>query len=613
VQYVQFQFKNFKGIGDLTLDIEGPVTTLIGLNESGKTTILEAIFCFSYGAENLDALDPRMRSLRDPERWIPITKRSNFNEKIEISATLKMSSADQLALRNLLKNEADYRVVKLGDTITIRETYEFVNSRLKADGTKKYWTIDLEGVKGKARLERQIGSATPEWLAAVNFLKKRLPRIWYFPNFLFELPEYFLLSNDESQGTAEERDRNRFYRVTFEKILSKAIPGATLDTHLVSRMDSASRADQRSLAAALLDMSSEITATVFSGWKRIFGRRADNQEVMLNARKRDQVPIMELTIRSGGAYYDLSERSLGFRWFFMFLLMTTYRDVSLEDDGSILLLDEPASNLHSSAQAELLKSFEKLSVDCHVVYTTHSHHLINLKWLDAAYVVKNKALENIESDEYLMSNTADRTLIEAMRYRRFVHENPSSTSYFQPVLDLLTYRPSDLEPVPNVILVEGKSDFYILKYFIDVLGVGPDLKLVPGGGSGSLDTLIGLHIGWGKSFVVLLDGDSAGIREAERYAENFGKIVVERTVLMPAAIGDPKIIEIEDLLSKDDAEALISVVFPPAAVRPSAKKALFQSVSELYALRQSVTLTPATLTRVADLLTRLKALLDSQV
>jgi len=26
------------------------VTTLIGLNESGKTTILEAIFCFSYGA-----------------------------------------------------------------------------------------------------------------------------------------------------------------------------------------------------------------------------------------------------------------------------------------------------------------------------------------------------------------------------------------------------------------------------------------------------------------------------------------------------------------------------------------------------------------------------------
>ena len=76
MRYTQFRFKNFKGIENITLPLTGDVTTLIGLNESGKTTILEAIFCFSYGAENLDMLDPGMVSLRDPERWVPVSKRA---------------------------------------------------------------------------------------------------------------------------------------------------------------------------------------------------------------------------------------------------------------------------------------------------------------------------------------------------------------------------------------------------------------------------------------------------------------------------------------------------------------------------------------------------------
>lgn len=58
MHYTQFRFKNFKGIEQMTLKLSGPVTTLIGLNESGKTTILEAIFCFLYGAEDLEVINP---------------------------------------------------------------------------------------------------------------------------------------------------------------------------------------------------------------------------------------------------------------------------------------------------------------------------------------------------------------------------------------------------------------------------------------------------------------------------------------------------------------------------------------------------------------------------
>jgi ABC-type Mn2+/Zn2+ transport system ATPase subunit len=98
VQYKQFDFKNFKGIQSLTLPINEGVTTLIGLNESGKTTILEALYCFSYGAEKLEAINPGMSSLRNPEGWIPISQRANFNDAITITAIVTLDEEDKLDL-----------------------------------------------------------------------------------------------------------------------------------------------------------------------------------------------------------------------------------------------------------------------------------------------------------------------------------------------------------------------------------------------------------------------------------------------------------------------------------------------------------------------------------
>ena len=115
MRYTQFRFKNFKGIEEMTLNLSGPVTTLIGLNESGKTTILEAIFCFSYGAENLEVINPEMASLHVPDRWIPIGRRANFNDTIEICATVEVSDEDQSALR---QHMLDDHGLKLVDALT---------------------------------------------------------------------------------------------------------------------------------------------------------------------------------------------------------------------------------------------------------------------------------------------------------------------------------------------------------------------------------------------------------------------------------------------------------------------------------------------------------------
>ena len=48
MRYTKFEIQNFKGIKDLTIDLSkqpfNRIHTFVGLNESGKTTILEAIY-----------------------------------------------------------------------------------------------------------------------------------------------------------------------------------------------------------------------------------------------------------------------------------------------------------------------------------------------------------------------------------------------------------------------------------------------------------------------------------------------------------------------------------------------------------------------------------------
>ncbi len=615
MRYKEFSFKNFKGIEKMTLPLSGGVITLIGLNESGKTTILEAIFCFSYGAEDLDAINPTLASLRDPEQWIPISQRANFNDTIEITAVVVLDANDKQDLRKHIQSLYRLRLTSVPSEFIVTERYVFENSRFSAK--RKLWGLGIVGTKDQQRKPRPYAANSAEWLECVNYLTEKLPRIWYFPDFLFELPERFELTGPNASGdekldkSGDERlDKSRFYKATFENVLSQLGFAATLQTHVVERLHSTERADRRSLEALLLAMGQSITNTIFEGWNRIFGRAPAAQEVQLDAEPESGGgAFLELKIKGPDGYYNLSERSLGFRWFFMFLLMTSFHGDTDTRSKPLFLLDEPASNLHSSAQAELLKSFEKLLNRCDLVYTTHSHHLINVRWLDAAYVVKNAALDSLDFADYLTSRMGARTSITATKYRQFVAEHPDQTSYFEPVLELLDYRPSVLEPVPEVLLVEGKSDFFLLRYMTEVIGVKSELKIVPGtgagAGAGSLDAVIRLHIGWGKSFLILLDGDAEGKKQLARYEQAFGPMIKDRCVLLPDICHDPKMKEAEDLLSDTDKAKVISEVFTADVQPPKPKKALQHAVMELYARKQSVSLEAATVERFKQLVAEL--------
>ncbi|MFM2306824.1 MAG: hypothetical protein RLZZ367_1493, partial [Bacteroidota bacterium] len=534
MKFTEFKIKNFKGIENVTVDLDkspdANIYTLVGLNESGKTTILEAINFFNPNEKGLNALELPGATIKDYNILIPISKRDNFNDVISIEVTIKLDIDDLAKIDEHTASKTLFRKVKKVESIKYYRNYKFKDSKfqeldsrwtgfhgwLKTEPKEKYINID----------DTTYGTDNATLATFCNAL---IPSILYFPNFLFDFPSKIYLQTKEEPNAKE-----KFYIELIQDILFSLENNSNIKTHLVDRSKSGDANDRRNLNSLLQKMSKKVTDVVFEAWNRIFKREIRDTRIVINCQTgTDGMPYLEFEIEAQDGIYQINERSLGFRWFFIFLLFTQFRPFRKNTPQNIIyLFDEPASNLHSSAQKQLLKSFENLTTNSKIIYTTHSHHLINPNWLESTYVVKNEGLKLENPETYNIKKTN----VSIEPYREFVIAHPHNTAYFQPILDVLDYAPSNLESLDNCVLMEGKNDFYTIAYFQEiVLKKVKKINLAPSTGSGNLDTLISLYIGWGKEFIVILDSDKEGNKQKQRYIDNFGIII------------EPRIFTLEDI------------------------------------------------------------------
>lgn len=605
MRYTYFQIENYKGIDKVYLDLtrspKAQVHTLIGLNESGKTTVLEAIDRSNF-RENLTAVGPLGYAQSDVHDLIPISKRSNFNGTIVIEAGIVLDKDDQASIAASAKKQYNMTLTEAIAPFRIRQAYTFVASRLAANQPTNTWTLVA---KGRTPNKRRASTITgDDWQNLLACVKPLVPRIAYFPNFLFDFPDRIYLD-----PAPRDEPLHAFYRTVMQDILDATEEKTTLSEHVLTRAKSTDAFDKKALESVLLKMGAHVTKTVFSSWDRIFNRPAGKKEIVVTAAKDPQgLWYLEMRLKEGTEYYDVSERSLGFRWFFTYLLLTQYR--GFRSDGPkdvVFLLDEPASNLHPSAQAQLLGSFAQLPKRCTVIYTTHSHHLIRPEWLDGAFVVKNDALTyGPDDDQY----SARRTQISVTKYREFAASHPDQTTYFQPVLDVLDYRPTILDGVPDVVMIEGKTDFYALSLLNDHLPLLERVHLLPGTGASSLDAVIQLYIAWARNFIVLLDSDAEGEKQKRRYIEKFGPVMENRTFTIADLDSSLQQMAMEKVIEPDDRLLIQRSAYPDAT---GYGKTLFvRAVQEAVALRHRFQLSQPTLDRAAMILKGAKHLLESR-
>jgi AAA15 family ATPase/GTPase len=576
MRYVGFHIKNFKGIEEVNLDLtkipNPPIFTFVGLNESGKTTILEALNFFKNDS-----------SPEKSFRYIPKKKKANFNDSISVKASLILDESDEAEIKRYAK-KLNFKICKLVGSFDITKSYDFESSKYKE--TKSLWNIEFVGTKGRGRKEKSLGDKDDEWDKLVDYVKeKMLPKIIYYPNFLFDFPPKIHL-----EPYANEDNKQPVYRQILQDILDFLDDNLDLNTHLITRIRSEKEEDKESLNALVDKMSSQVTKKIFDAWETMFNKKI-RKEIIFQVGKDEKGDFIEVKLKENDEKYNIEERSLGFRWFFTFLLFTEFRKNRDEDPGETLfLLDEPAYNLHSTAQMKLLNTFEKLAENCKLVYTTHSHHLIEPKWLGGAFIIKNNTLNYDNEEEF----NSDETDIKSIPYKQFVAKNPNDTTYFQPILDKLDYQPSLLEEVPNIAIGEGKSDYYTFKYIKEVIlgDESNDINFYPGNGVDKLESIFRLYLAWGRDFVGIFDADTGGKRAKLNYTKKIGPEVESKVFTLNELNPEWDGFTTESLFNEEERKQIIKTVFGTEEYN---KSKFNNAIQQLYIDKTSVELSEETL------------------
>jgi len=564
--------------------------SLIGLNESGKTTILEAIYSFSPDPDSQVLFsESDLLEAKSKDDLIPRGEISDFTGTISVQATVSFDDDDKASLKKFAKSELalELDAESLPSEFKIISTNKYEKS--KHSGSPTTWAIDFN-VKA-ARQRKFRVTKLDEWRALIGHLKPKLPKISYFPTSVFSFPSKIYLSG------RDDDKKNNFYKKIFQDVLDYQGESLNIKDHIVDRVHSTefllpwvkffaefyNSGEKRKIDQVIDKASSAISDVIFSKWNEIFKEDAKNKEIIVEWGTEDSGSdgasghkvYITFHIKDGANRFEIADRSLGFRWFFCFLLFTQFRAHRIGGGGTLFLFDEPASNLHAKAQEKLLESFPKIcEAPNGLIYSTHSHYLIEPRWLEHAYIIENRG---IEYEKDTISQDGNDTDIKAIPYRRFVSENPRKTSYFQPILDKLDVKPSRFDLKDKSVLVEGKSDFYIISYFFRKLNK-KDIQIIPGTGASTLDSLISLLRGWNFQFFVLLDGDKEGVKEKKKYTEKFSLSEDELGTLFEVT-GKEK--EIEDLLGDAELKQICSAYSISTSCGPSKKQilAFFQELN----------------------------------
>jgi len=572
VRYKFFRIRNFKGIKDTTIHLDGiggvAVFALVGLNESGKTTVLEAIHSFSPDAATSELLGG------DEETGVPFPDRvprhllSTFSGDVSVAATVLLNDEDKKKLADdyHAKTNLYLDLENIPSEMILERVQRFEDGDYKAS---HFFLQTKLNVRANKR-HKWRAATTAEHDNLRDVLYNSTPDIAYFPTFVFDFPERVFLSD---RGNLVDR----FYRRVFQDILDYDGQGHTIEKDIIRRvradgfvvawlqfLTAWSQHDDKAKIQHVMDRAgAAVTRLIFGRWNKIFGEDTRGKEVIISyeivegetkdpngvrTKTSKHDVFIKFQIRDGTRRFDVNDRSLGFRWFFAFMLFTQFRVSRAGNNRKLLFLfDEPASNLHAAAQQKLIDCFPEIARDDNVLaYSTHSHYMIEPKWLEQTFIVTNRAdapgdsvLDEISLDDESLD-------IKVASYRSFVHDHPNQTSYFQPILDRLEVAPSRLDLHRSSIILEGKSDYYILRYAMKALAI-PDLPLIPVFGAGTFDALAALHVGWNLDFLFVLDGDKQGRIEKNRYATEYG-IPESCLVTIDGIVSGIKVIE--DLLDE---------------------------------------------------------------
>lgn len=489
--YEAFRIQKFRGLEDVSISFsKDELVLLLGLNESGKTSILRAIEAFDYTNDPEPAdLKPYFTSIRNKHDIAS-------NEPCQITGTIRFD--EELSYGTFKKV-----LTAAGFGASFRGEVEAILSKINATGSASVTRVIpfADGNPGKSyyRIEGNLAfSSDILHQVMAQAIVMHCPFIMYFEDFQDAIPAkiYTDKRSDAYNQTWYDIIDGLFYNTnpnynikSFEKYYNTKNP----------RPDDASTLLER--------VNQTLQKTFTEKWEDLAGVQEIERAKIKYNEKNPKFFEIKVTEKDGTTY-SVHERSKGAVWYLAFLMKTEFRRKKLRKGSGkpVYLIDEPASNLHSTAQQKMVEDFVRLVEDTSLIYTTHSQYLVSPGHIKNAYVVSRSG-----------------GVVECVKWSDYIRGKSVKTSYYQPLYDCLQIVPNHHSiPWEKAIITEGPSDALVLDLMREVLGLAKEEVIYPGTSASNLSTLISLNIGWGADFSILLDSDKAGFKEKGRYEKSFG-------------------------------------------------------------------------------------------
>ncbi|MDZ7850176.1 MAG: AAA family ATPase [Halodesulfurarchaeum sp.] len=564
--------QNYKPIIDSGwVDVEGGITTLIGGNESGKTSFLEAIRSFGddepySGSEICDQIDSNKSKDELPIVTI------EFQMEMEDIETIQESDSDVTNKEFKITKFADGSKIKQ-DRVFIGEDYKFSKVIEPTLASLKDMTDDFEDLAermgGQYRqhyseelqpvLEEIVKSEHEEddFLDLYNELetalnnipednneiknkKEEYLQIWeneekrifdkisdfpnlneYLPNIVYH-SEFDLISDEVNESSLDSEEFKTFRN--FLEIVG-INPDEFSELSPIERRRVTDRAE------------GEIEGEVNKIWeqKEVEVDLYYENEIFYAQIKDDRIRDDQAVDRE---LRRPSERSKGFQWFFSFYINLTAQSEKSQDN-SLILLDDPAVFLHPQGKRNWLEAIEDLSDGNQIIYSTHSPFLIRKDYPRRIRLVSDQG----DLGSKVMSE---------------LHKGDSTT--LEPLRNALGIGLGDSPFVSKrKILVEGISDYNILigvaNYFRDHLEEDildwSEVTVMPTNGADQMIQAAKWVASEEFSYALLLDNDEKGKQVQDDISEHHQDVDDDRVFLLHKEEGPPFHLEIEDMFAPE--------------------------------------------------------------
>jgi len=483
MKYIRFEIENYRGISEkLTIDLEkSSLVPLVGINECGKTTILQAIYCFDY-------INDEEYQNKHLDNTLNLYRTSDADlQTVTATIEFKPKEIHKLIERNNIKEQTKAEgAAKEGKAyspilIDVNITNNFLTNKMRIQRnirTRKYSFLDDE-FNGLQNIIKTIIDYSPYILYNDDFMDRP-------PNSI-DIPEI-------------KPSLLKDWLAIFERLFESN--GHSLFTLI-------NEPEEKRRKSIISDVEEDLNKTLSKAWKTFL---LSNHHGSLNVRLALKDSMLGITIveKIGNKerFFDVADRSKGFLWFFNFVMKLEFNPkIAGNMKDTIFLLDEPGSYLHSTAQKKLCKKIKEISEkNGNVIYCTHSHHLLNpeIIKINQIYIVEKNKNKNIIATP-LAKMTLKKEIINAYQ--------PISDALQIPIFD-------DFNSNSKIILVEGIYDKYVISIFCEL---DSDVSIVPGTSADSIVKNLQFVIGFSKKYIAIWDNDEEGDKKYKVAYKLFGE------------------------------------------------------------------------------------------